>query len=250
MRTLKENGAEVRLGDRVKSLQGDKQGWRLETRSGEYHADRVAANVLPQDLQTLVGGSNRKLARVAAKVRSGWGACMLYRVVRAPAGAPDSAKHLELIQDEDAPFTHGNHLFVSISGAQDLGRCPVGMRTMTVSTHVPIAEWGDLPAEEIGMRVAEVQARMRAGLAALAPEWEREVEFETSASPRTFQRFTRRSEGLVGGVPRTKGLCQYLDMFSGPVAPGLALVEDSAFPGRSTLAAALGGHRAVDRLLR
>ena len=130
---------------------------------------------------------------------------MLYRVVRPPANAGPEAHHLEMVQDTEQAFVEGNHLFASISGAHDLGRAPEGLRTMTVSTHVPLAELNGLPDGEAAARVTEIQERMRRGLATLAPEWE-SVEHELTASPRTFQRFTGRHAGFVGGIPRRAGL--------------------------------------------
>ncbi len=249
---LRERGAEVRMPDAVRGLRREGRDWVLTTRSGEHRASQVAANLLPQGLAGLLPDESSaapRLERLAERVRGGWGACMLYRVVQPPADAPPKARHLQMVQNEAQPFLEGNHLFASISGAADGDRSPAGTRTMTVSTHVPLARWRDLGPDALAAKVEAVQDRMRAGLAALAPEWEQDVAFETSGSPRTFERFTRRAEGLVGGIPRRAGLRQYLDVFSGPVAPGLALVGDSVFPGQSTLAAALGGHRAVDRLL-
>jgi phytoene dehydrogenase-like protein len=64
-----------------------------------------------------------------------------------------------------------------------------------------------------------------------------------TASPRTWQRFTKRSQGLVGGVPRRAGLHHYTNFWPKAVAPGLYLVGDSVFPGQSALATALGGHK-------
>lgn len=247
LESLQERGADVRMSDRVHALEPSPQGWTLTSRSGKHGAPAVIANMLPQDLARLGALDSPRLDRMTARVKSGWGACMLYRVVSPPPTAPAGAMHLELVQDESAPFIEGNHLFVSIG--EGSAENPSGERSMTVSTHVPLAKWRALPEAALVEAVERTQGRMRHGLAQLAPEWEA-VKFETSASPRTFQRFTRRSEGLVGGIPRQAGLRQYLDAFRGPVAPGLALVGDSVFPGQSTLATALGGHRAVDRLFR
>lgn len=123
---------------------------------------------------------------------------------------------------------------------------------MTVSTHISLPELNAMSKEQTGARVAEVQARMRSGLAALAPEWEG-VEHELTASPRTFQRFTGRHAGFVGGIPLRAGLVHYRQLGPLRVEPGLWLIGDTAFPGQSTLATATGGVRAaaaVDRYLR
>ena len=86
-------------------------------------------------------------------------------------------------------------------------------------------------------------------MSVLAPEVN-DVVSEMTASPRTFQRFVRRAEGAVGGVPRRSGLAAWAQL--GPVSPerGLWLVGDSVFPGQSTYAAALGGVRVAEAILR
>ncbi len=64
-------------------------------------------------------------------------------------------------------------------------------------------------------------------------------------TPVTFQRFTRRDWGWVGGFPQTS-----LFRAWGPrLAPGLWLVGDSVFPGQSVPAVALGGLRVARSLL-
>jgi hypothetical protein len=74
---------------------------------------------------------------------------MLYLVARPPGDAPAHAHHLELIDDPAAPLIEGNHLFASISGADEPGRAPPGRRVVTVSTHLPAAHL----RESIGGRV-------------------------------------------------------------------------------------------------
>jgi phytoene dehydrogenase-like protein len=240
-------GGEVRFASRVRGVRPGPGGWVLQTRQGDLHTGAVVANLLPQALQGILHEVSPPpdLAARAAAVATGWGAAMLYLVVAPPADAGPGAIHIEGVADPRAPFVEGNHVFASVSGAADEGRCPPGLRTMTVSTHVPVArvEAGG------GAYVAEVQATMRRTLGAMAPEWVRDVRFELTASPRTFQRFTGRPQGWVGGVPRRAGLHHYLQL--GPVTPlpGLYLVGDSVFPGQSTLAAALSGVKAAERIL-
>ncbi len=254
-RALTAAGGEERLPNRVQALVPEPGGgWRVDTRQGPLRTRHVVANVLPQGLARLLGPAAPRLpARVhalARRVDGGWGAVMRYLVVGAPAGASPHAHHLELIQDPDAPFLEGNHLFVSLSGEADPGRAPPGQRTVTVSTHVPLAALAGQPPEERARRVDAIQRRMREGLEHLAPEWMGDVRHELPGSPRTFERFTGRDGGAVGGVPRRAGLHHYTGMSPRPVLEGLWLVGDSVFPGQSTLATALGGVRTAARITR
>ncbi|XXX77910.1 FAD-dependent oxidoreductase [Sorangium sp. So ce134] len=256
VRAIERLGGEVRMASRVRSLEPTPEGFRAGTRSGEIRARHVIANLLPQDLRALLGaapGALPRLDRLARDVEGGWGAAMLYLAARAPEGASPAAHHLELVQDPGAPFIEGNHLFVSVSGAADEGRAPPGdraLRTLTVSTHVPLAKHRALPPGRQGEYIAAIQARMREGLAALAPEWSASVVHALTASPRTFARFTGRAGGAVGGVPRRAGLGHYLSVWPRPVQDGLWMVGDSVFPGQSTLATAIGGARTAESVAR
>jgi len=214
---IRRCGGEVRFGARVRRLERDDAGWS----TGPIRAREVVANILPQALAALTGAPPDP-AHVR-DVERGWGACMLYMVARDP-GPP---RHVQIVQDPRLPLIEGNHLFVS-SG-----------ETITVSTHVRMDRAQDVPA---------VHARMREGVARFLPEWEIVEEF--TASPRTFERWTGRTRGFVGGVPRRAGLHNYARFAGAPAAPGLHLVGDSVFPGQSTLATALGGYRLAERLAR
>ena len=238
-------GGEVRLSDQVRGLERDDEGWRIRARRGEVRARYVVANLLPQALGPL-GVASPALDALGARLDDGWGAAMLYLTVDRAAPLRPEAHHLELVGALGAPLVEGNHLFCSLSGLdEDRGR--TGDRTVTISTHVPIRALRE--ATDPGAYVAGVQARMRETLAARAPELTAHVRQEMTASPRTFERFTGRPQGLVGGVPRRAGLHHYAGMVPAPVAEGLYLVGDTVFPGQSTLATAIGGRKVAERLL-
>lgn len=244
---IRRLGGRVELADRVRAVTADGAGWRLETRRGEIRAAHVAANLLPQDLARLVPAAAPRVAALGEQVAAGWGACMLYLVIDA-RGLPPPPHHVQIVGAAGAPLVEGNHCFCSVSGAGDPGRAPGGWRTVTVSTHVPMATLRALPPAGQGAYVAAVQQRMRETIAARVPEWSGRVRHELTASPRTFARFTGRRHGLVGGIPRRRGLRHYWSMLSAPAVPGLHLVGDSVFPGQSILAAAIGGVKLAERL--
>ncbi len=243
-RAIESRGGEVIYANRVRQLERLDGHFRVQARRGVIEARQVVCNLLPQSVAALYGPLPA-LEKLAAKVEKGWGAAMLYLAVDGTALRPE-AHHLELVHDPSAPFTEGNHLFCSISAADELDRAPAGQRTVTVSTHLPLAKLLALPEPERARRVSAIQSKMDATLARLAPELHPRVRLP--ASPRTFERFTGRFGGYVGGIPRTASLSHYAQILPGPVAPGLWLVGDSLFPGQSTLAAALGGVKLAERL--
>ncbi len=239
---IERAGGTVQFATRVRGLHPTRGGWRIDGRGGPWQARQVLCNLLPQALQGLLEDevSAPILDPLAGAVTEGWTAVMRYLRLRPDPTLRPEAHHLELIADTDQPFVEGNHIFVSISGA-DEGRGPDGQRTVTVSTHLAPSRLQQGPAQV----VAAVQARMAQTQAALAPEIEALVCHEMTASPRTWQRFTGRPGGLVGGVPRRVGLHHYRQLGPTAVLPGLWLVGDAVFPGQSTLATALGGAAAA-----
>ena len=240
-------GGEMRYSHRVRRIERVPDGWRLHTSRGVTEAGQVICNLLPHDLDRVLDPAVERparLERLKRAVESGWGACMLYLQLEPTGSGP---AHVELVDDPSRPFLEGNHVFCSISGADDGERAPDGRVTATVSTHVPMDKLRGLDEGERGAYVAAVQDAMHDTLRRRAPEVAARIATSMSASPRTFERFTGRTLGYVGGVPRRAGLRQYLALGNPELAPGLYLVGDSVFPGQSTLATALGGWKLAER---
>jgi len=252
---LRRAGGEVLFANAVRAVRPEGERFRVETRKGEILARAVVANVLPHGARALLGlreGERPELDDLAAEVERGWGAAMLYLIARPPEGAGPSAKHIEMIDDPAAPLIEGNHLFASVSGSgeADEGRAPPGHRTITVSTHVPLLALRAKPEAEQAAYIAAVQGRMKSVFERRAPAWWSGVTRVETASPRTFERFTGRFGGYVGGVPRRAGLGNYRRLGPSPVVPGFYLVGDSVFPGQSTLAVERPGVRTAERLVK
>ena len=244
-------GGEVLLANRVKRLRRDADQWRVDTRHGEIVAPTVVANMLPQSLAAMTEPRmNGALRDVESSIEAGWGAAMLYLAIDGGAVSNREAHHLQLVDDEKESFTKGNHVFCSISGVDEVDRAPDHQRTVTVSTHVPMNELGSLGPEDRGSYIDDIQNRMRRTILRRAPELLDGATFQMTASPRTFERFTGRHLGYVGGVPRTVGWRHYRPRALWPreAAPGLYLVGDSVLLGQSTLAVALGGARTAQHV--
>lgn len=248
---IEKAGGKVLLANRVRGIRREAGRWHVDTRKGELEAQTVVANVLPHSLAGMTEPQmNGELHDVEASVESGWGAAMLYLVVDSDAVRGPEARHLQLVDDETAPFVEGNHVFCSISAADEHERAPNGQRTVTVSTHIPMKKLRQMKPEEQGAYVAATQNRMRQTIGRRAPELLEHMTFELTASPRTFARFTGRHLGYVGGVPRRVGWNHYRPRALWPreAMRDLYLVGDSVLLGQSTLAVALGGVRTAESI--
>jgi phytoene dehydrogenase-like protein len=143
---------------------------------------------------------------------------------------------------------NGNTVFLSLSPAWDADRAPQGRRTLTLSTHTELGDWWDLHERDrqaYEVRKQKVTEQVLSAAEVAIPGLRDAAGLILSGTPVTFQRFTRRDWGWVGGFPQTS-----LTRAWGPrLAPGLWLVGDSVFPGQSVPAVALGGLRVAQSLL-
>jgi phytoene dehydrogenase-like protein len=164
-------GGTVRMADRVGAVKRRPWGFDIEARRGTVRAREVVLNLLPRDAAALCGvplDDRPRLRALQREIDDAWSAAMLYLELALPDGegcdtdfsgasAYRSPFHLQLVADVTTPFTEGNHVFLSVSGADEPDRAPVGHRTATVSTHIPLATLRALPEADRGAYFAEVQ---------------------------------------------------------------------------------------------
>ncbi len=214
-------------------------------------ADFVIGNLTPWSLDELLGdASPEQLKREVAGREIGWGAFALHLGVetdKLPKGLPD---HHQIIADVEGPMGETRSLFMSMSPEWDTDRAPVGHRAVTVTTHTNVRPWWDLLAQNPAAyqaRKQEYAAKMLAQIDAVIPGFSGAVTLMLPGSPVTFQFYTSRHLGQVGGFAQKS-----LFAARGPRTgiPNLRLVGDSIFPGQSTAGVTLGAIRVAKDVMR
>ncbi|MBO9344280.1 MAG: FAD-dependent oxidoreductase [Chloroflexi bacterium] len=237
---------------------------RLEVKEGKvvaahtnkgarFECDLCIANLTPWDLARLLGDHAPAALRHETRTRAEpWGAFTLYLGITDDPPLALDAEHYQVIGSYDQPLGEGNSIFMSFSARGDLRRAPAGHRALTISTHTHLDEWWRL-RETPGAKAAydERVARYAERLLDLAeravPGLRSRIRLQLPGTPVTFQFYTRRHRGGVGGFPFTS-----IFKARGPWT-GLAnawLVGDSIFPGQSTAGVTMGALRVVDEVLR
>lgn len=240
VRAIERAGGEVRFSNAIyRVTRNPDKTWRVQGRGAAIDAPCVVLNALPAGASKLLG--RPVLPQLQDKLEGGWGAVMLYLTVADQPDFPDGSAHHQVYLDPHKAPIEGNAALVTLGERQLGSEGPI--RTATVSTHFQMSR----DADDTPKAVEQIQQTLRALVKATFPTWK--ITHEMPASPRTFQRFTQRSGGLVGGVPRRVGLRQYLEPFRRPIDDGLYLVGDSVFLGQSTLAAAVGGQWVASSIL-
>jgi len=247
---IRSHGSRVLYRHEVTRIQTiGSRAYLVETkRHGSFTADLVIANLTPWNTVDLFDEDVPKpLRRLSPRPENGWGAFMVYVGVDGGAIPADTALHHQIILRR--PLGEGNTVFASLSPAWDATRAPSGQRALTLSTHTNLDEWWRLFQNDTAAyesRKAEMTEKVLTAAETILPGMRAAARLVMPATPVTFQRFTGRKWGWVGGFPQT-GLLRTL----GPrLGHNLWLVGDSIFPGQSIAAVALGGLRVAQAALR
>jgi phytoene dehydrogenase-like protein len=212
----------------------------------ELECERLVANLTPWGLARLLGEeAPARLQAETARRAPTWGAFTLYVGLPDSALPPGLASHHQVVLDPAQPLGEGNSIFLSISEPDDPTRAPAGQRAITISTHTQIAPWWNDRAGYAG-RKEDYTGRVLAAAETVIPGIAQAARLILPGTPVTFQFYTRRPGGMVGGFPQMSLLAA-----RGP-ATGLRnawLVGDSVFPGQSTAGVTIGAMRVAASIL-
>ena len=258
-------GVAQTLVDRLESLGGEIQyrmrATKLEVKDGRvtgvwakrgrrakdstfYPADIVIANLTPWDVNSLLGESSpASLQREVKRRKPGWGAFVLHMGINADALPPDFPDHHQIITTMDGALGEGRSIFISLSPSWDTSRAPEGQRAVTVTTHTNVQQWWDLLERDEDAYYAQKDAYTETILSAIDaqfPGFRDGITLVMPGTPVTYNFYTDRHLGMVGGFPSTS-----LFKMRGPRTgiPNLRIVGDSIFPGQSTAGVSLGAIR-------
>ncbi len=246
---VRRHGGQVHFRQKVTRVSVRSDGARVvkTSKGASFEADAVVFNLPPWDAAPLLGDAAPARMRRAALPGDSRGAFMVYVGLNGSILPDDFPLHHQVLVRE--PFGEGNSVFLSLSLPDDAARGPGGHRALTVSTHTDLLPWWALferDRDAYEARKAEYTDRVLATAQVAIPRLRSAARLLLPGTPVSFQRFTHRSRGWVGGFPQTS----LFRAWAPRLGQGLWLVGDSIFPGQSVLAAALGGTRVADAVLR
>lgn len=195
-------------------------------------ADHVVANVTVQNLVELLGeAAPEGYQRRVDKLPPSSGAFVIYLGVDRAAIPADCPPHLQFLYDYDGAIGENNSLFVSVSHEGD-GRAPSGKATIVASSFTDTGAWknsGDY--EGMKQRYAAEAIKKLGRYFTLTPET---IVYQEAATPQTFERFTARTEGIVGGIGQRIPTFGPFGFANRTPIQSLWLVGDSTHPGEGT----------------
>ena len=245
-RSIRRGGGEIAYGTPVVEIVRE-AGAAVGVRLGDgsvVRAPAVIAAIPVQNVRALLGVAPDRvgvLDRVPA-LSQRWGAFMAYVGVPAGVVPDDCPLHHQLLAEYDRPLGEGNTTFFSFSAPHEERRARRGGRAITISTHTDVAAWERARADgSYARRKAAYAEALRSALERVVPgAWERAETIEF-ATPATFERYTGRLRGLVGGTPQVPATANLNALSHASGIAGLVLAGDTVFPGQSTVGASLSG---------
>lgn len=245
VRSIRNSNGEVRFREPIISIRRKRNGWLLRSASGGATlANAVVANMPPAALEVLMGNAPQSSAERPRE--DAWGAFLLHLGIDA-TGLEPLHPFQQVIRDGEESSAEGDNCLVSIFP----GRGDREHRwSISVSTHTRAETWWDnSPAQQCRRRALE--ERLLESVERVIPDVRDRVILQRSATPRTFQRFTGRPGGYVGGLIQRPSNAAFFATSRRP-AKGLFLAGDHVFPGQGTVGVALSGinaHRDVAEYL-
>ncbi len=238
-----DRGGQLELGVRAVDIRQERSRWQVTTTRGVFEALSVGWNGGLRSLgevTQLPDFSRRKAENAISRSGPQWGAVNLYCAVREEAIPADFGLHVQVLGDYDAKAGDGRDVFLSLSLSGDEAQAPHGFRALNVSTHTHLCDWDELDAKAYRAQKRQWRERLLEGVRVALPGFDAMSQFVICATPSTWESYTHRFRGGVGGFPLTRRNAN-LRALSGRIAPGLWCIGDSVFPGQGTVAAALSG---------
>ncbi|MGV2827468.1 C-3',4' desaturase CrtD [Myxosarcina sp. GI1(2024)] len=207
-------------------------------------ADKIVANVTVQNLMELLDTNSFSGSRWRSQLVENYqrrvdkspqpsGAFVVYLGVKREAIPDNCPPHLQFLYDREGIIGENNSLFVSVSKPGD-GRAPEGCATIIASTFTHIDLWWKGTEADYHHLKEQYTQEAIARLGTYFDLTDDKIIHVEAATPRTFQKFTLRAKGIVGGMGQRVATFGPFGFANRTPIKNLWLVGDSTHPGEGT----------------
>lgn len=225
---------------KVKKIKRKPWGFEVETNKGKYETKKVVLNTTVWNagnlIEELVDFSNK----ARNLYREVWGAFTIYMTIE-DNFPEDFPKHHLILLREKNPYTDSRSLFISISEKGDPIMSIGNTRSITISTHTKLDIWEKLSQEEYEEKKEKTIEYCLSIIYEHMPILRMAKKLRIFAgTPRTFERYTGRYRGSVGGIPVIKDYFPF--SYPSPLTPlkDVYIVGDTVFPGQGWPGVSMG----------
>ena len=208
-------------------------------------ASDIVFSLPPQsllDLFPMDGGLSATYRESIKKLPKPSGAIVFYAALRRTDLPVNCPGHMQVY---DESF---GSIFISIS-MEDDQRAPAGMATLIASAFVDIDEWSSLDSQSYARKKNLLSKRIRNILNKKFDLQETSWDHQELSTPRSFERWTGRPGGIVGGLGQHPDQFGPFGLSSRTPLRGLWLCGDSIYPGEGTAGVSQSAMMAIRQLM-
>jgi C-3',4' desaturase CrtD len=234
-------GGELRVGCRVDRVEGAFGAFKVHTQRGLFESAQVVsavpAQVTARLAPALIATPLRPYLERDAAAQGG--AVVVFLGVPEAEVAGQAFTHHQLMQSYAAPLGNGNNMFVSVSAAGDTQSAPAGSRAVMISTHCDLEEWRGLTEADYLVQKRTIGEQLVGYARRVYPQLGEHAAVYEIGTPRTYERYTRRPDGAVGGFRLNVRNCNQFALPYDLGPRGFWLAGDTTWPGLGTVACVL-----------
>ncbi len=230
----------ISMKTKVKKIVRKPWGFEVETNKGKYETKRVILNTTIWNAGDLIEELKDFSHKARDLYKEVWGAFTIYMTLEDNI-PEDLPKHHLILLKEKIPYTGSRSLFVSLSEKGDPVLSIGNTRSITISTHTKLDMWENLHPEEYEERKEKAMEYCLGIIHEYIPAIKMAKKLKVFAgTPKTFERYTGRYKGSVGGIPVIKDYFPF--SYPSPLTPieGVYLVGDTVFPGQGWPGVSMG----------
>lgn len=248
---IKSNSGEVYLKSQVTQIEKAGQIFRVSLKDGRvYEAHNVISNIPywnhlqlgPAEFKPLIPKFDQNHTHI-------WSAISAYTTVKFKT--PLKGNYHQVHLPKALSYSQGESLFLSFSSLNDPLRSKDSMQTLTISTHAHESDWNlERTDEEYKKRKSLLTQEIEEILKKTFQDNLLELGRIEIGSPQTFERYTGREKGRVGGLPHRglKTLLSYPSYKTG--VENFYRVGDTVFPGQGVVGVISGAQKLCYHLLK
>lgn len=247
---FKNLGGDLLFRQEVLKIEQKSDQYEVSTRKGKYAASGLVSSIPVWNMAKLTEGNIQQyFLKEARKSDFAWGAFVMYFAIEDIA--PLETAYYQVHTREPIPHCDSGSFFVSFSLSDDVLKAPAGWRTVTISTHTRSERWQNVEKlKYIEQKKVVEEFLLKEFDHAFKDFKTAKKQLVLTGSPTTFEFYTKRESGFVGGIPHS--VENNLLKMTPNVTPfkNLCVTGDTTFPGQGTPAVILSALNTVERIVR
>jgi C-3',4' desaturase CrtD len=243
-------GGVLRTGETVTAVRGTDGAFTIETSERSYNAERVVSalpiSLTNQIAEPVLGDTLEPYVEARQEYEGG--------AIVVTLGVPETevddheVTHHKVMVERGGAMESCKTIFISVSEPGDQISAPPGHRAVMLSTHCALERWQQLDAESYDRRKSTVKQNLIEGARTVYPDLGTDPVVVDVATPRTFERYTNRPRGAVGGYRKTVRTANQSAVPHDIGIDGFYLAGDTTWPGLGMLACVKGSKVVADHI--